>query len=82
MLSRLTMLFFLLVHLPQNLFAVEDPIFYSGFENTGTTPPPVNYVATDDQFGAGEVFGTYLKTHADDGDVQQFVEKISAKRAK
>jgi hypothetical protein len=35
MLSRLTMLFFLLVHLPQNLFAVEDPIFYSGFESTG-----------------------------------------------
>jgi len=175
MLSRLTLLACLLVYLPQNLFAVEDLIFYSGFEQSGSLAAPsglsalassstsidltwtdntstesgftieysqdgsnwlaeadvsadvttysdsglipattyyyrvlafdsgtnsawsnvssattsqsdptqwVDYVAFGDSYGAGEVFGTYLKTHVDDGDFQQFTEKVSGGKQK
>ena len=44
---------------------------------TDAPPPLVDYVAYGDQFGSGEVFGTYADTHTDDGNYQYFTEKVS-----
>jgi M6 family metalloprotease-like protein len=44
---------------------------------TQSPPPEVDHVAYADQFGSGEVIGTFANTQADDGSVQQFTERVS-----
>ena len=49
---------------------------------TGAPPAQVDYVAYADQYGSGEVFGTYVDTHTGNGVVQQFTEKVSGGKKK
>ncbi|MBT8063340.1 MAG: fibronectin type III domain-containing protein, partial [Gammaproteobacteria bacterium] len=55
-----------------------DSVTYSEDAATTDSPPPITqYVAYADQFGSGQVTGTYQDTHTGNGVSQSIEEKVS-----